>query len=963
MQSTPLMSRTGQLLGILTTQWGRPHQPDEHDLWRIDLLVRQAADLIEQVQAEAALRETHERFSTLLQNLDTGVALVDEGGRFVLYNDSFLRIFGLSSAVRDLMDQDWSLWKVFGEDGLLLPLDEHPVRKAALTGKAVRNQVVRTRRPSDGAMLWLLLSAEPILKPDGGRGVIVCTYHDITERKQAEEAVRARERELTEAQRLARLGSWEWDIRSNQVTWSSELCQLLLLDGHSPVPSYTEQGCFYTAESRRRLDVAVEKALRDGTPYELDIEMVRTDGKGLWVTARGEAVRGGSGELEGLRGTVMDITERKQAEAALRESEERFRTLAENNPFIIGRFDRQHRHVYLNQAAELVTGRRVEEHLGKTARELGMPAELCARWESCQDRAFAGERVRQEYEIIDGAGRTRHLWEVFVPEQGADGSVQTVLAISQDVTERVEHERRQAEQARLLDLSKDAIIVRDGADRVTYWNSGAEGLYGYTRQEAMGQVTHELLKTEFRGNIEGIYESLRREKRWEGELIHTRKDGSKVTTLSRWVPDWDSQGRVKAILETNNDISARKEAEQVLARGKEELEKLVAERTAKLHELVGELEHFSYTITHDLKAPLRAMRGFAEMAGEFCDRAEVKEFLGRISTSAERMDRLIADALNYSRTVRQELPLDDVDSGALLRGMLDSYPELQAERARIEVEGRLPVVLGNEAGLTQCFSNLLGNAVKFVKAGEKPEVRVWATSRGEWVRIWVEDKGIGISREMLPRVFEMFSRGSKDHEGTGIGLALVRKVAQRMGGKVGVESEEGKGSRFWIELKTGEARLVSPRVRAGQAQVAGEGTVLYVEDEETDAIFMERAFAEKGLGSKLRLVVTGRAAIEYLSGSGEFGDREKYPVPSLVLLDLNLPQVSGFGVLEWIRNHPDYRRLPVVVFSSSTREDDRTKARELGANEFVTKPSSGLKFGEVVEGLQQRWLGKSRPKT
>jgi CheY-like chemotaxis protein/nitrogen-specific signal transduction histidine kinase len=416
---------------------------------------------------------------------------------------------------------------------------------------------------------------------------------------------------------------------------------------------------------------------------------------------------------------------------------------------------------------------------------------------------------------------------------------------------------------------------------------------------------------------------------------------------------------------TVQDITARKEAEAVLARDKEELERLVAQRTERLQELVGELEHFSYTITHDLKSPLRAMRSFAEMmsmtCGE-CEPTQAREFLGRISTSAERMDKLIADALNYSRSVRQELPLEDVDAGALLRGMLDSYPELQPDKAQIRVEGRLPVVLANEAGLTRVFSNLLGNAVKFVKAGEKPEIRVWSSRRGEWVQVWVEDKGIGISKEMMPRVFDMFSRGSKDYEGTGIGLALVRKVAQRMGGKVGVESEEGRGSRFWIELKSGEENLGFGPVGAPAAVGGEEGMVLYVEDEESDAMFMARAFAEKGLAGRLRLVGTGRAAIDYLSGSGEFGDREKYPVPGLVLLDLNLPQVSGFGVLEWIRNNPDFARLPVVVFSSSTREDDRVKARELGADDFVAKPNSGLKFGEVVVGLQQRWLGKRRGK-
>jgi len=181
---------------------------------------------------------------------------------------------------------------------------------------------------------------------------------------------------------------------------------------------------------------------------------------------------------------------------------------------------------------------------------------------------------------------------------------------------------------------------------------------------------------------------------------------------------------------------------------------------------------------------------------------DAQELLERISASAERMDALIRDALSYSQALRQVLPLEHVDTGALVRSMLNSYPELQPSRAHIRVEGELPVVLGNEAGLTQCFSNLLGNAVKFVKKGDMPDVRIWAEEREGWARIWIEDKGIGISSDLLPRVFDMYSRGSNSYEGTGIGLALVRKVTQRMGGRTGVESEEGRGSQFWIELKS-----------------------------------------------------------------------------------------------------------------------------------------------------------------
>jgi CheY-like chemotaxis protein len=176
-----------------------------------------------------------------------------------------------------------------------------------------------------------------------------------------------------------------------------------------------------------------------------------------------------------------------------------------------------------------------------------------------------------------------------------------------------------------------------------------------------------------------------------------------------------------------------------------------------------------------------------------------------------------------------------------------------------------------------------------------------------------------------------------------------------MGGRVGVESEEGSGSRFWIELKNEEGRAKLGRAEGAGVEPGG-GTVLYVEDEESDALFMRRAFSNMGLASAFRLVSDGRAAIEYLSGTGKYADRNEYPLPAVVLLDLNLPQVPGFDVLKWMRNHPDFLTTPVVVFSSSARQEDKVKATELGANEFVAKPSSGMRFGDVVERLRQKWL-------
>ncbi len=250
-------------------------------------------------------------------------------------------------------------------------------------------------------------------------------------------------------------------------------------------------------------------------------------------------------------------------------------------------------------------------------------------------------------------------------------------------------------------------------------------------------------------------------------------------------------------------LEARGLQEQLVATNAN-LDRIVKARTGELQEMVHELEHFSYTITHDLRAPLRAMHGYAGMLNENGGAdlsSDSREYLRRIETAAARMDRLITDALSYSKAVRHELTMTVVDPLPLLKGMIESYPVFQPPRATVEIAADLPPVLGNEAGLTQCFSNLLDNAVKFVPKGRVPHVRVQAESRNGSVRLWFLDNGIGIPPPLQSRVFGMFQRLSKEYEGTGIGLALVRKVAERMGGHVGVESEGDGGSRFWIELK------------------------------------------------------------------------------------------------------------------------------------------------------------------
>lgn len=302
---------------------------------------------------------------------------------------------------------------------------------------------------------------------------------------------------------------------------------------------------------------------------------------------------------------------------------------------------------------------------------------------------------------------------------------------------------------------------------------------------------------------------------FEMEFPLRAADGGFRWYHSRMLPVKDTEGAVVRWVGTNNDVSEAREAAQAVRQARDDLagananlEELVRQRTARLREMNEELEHFSYSITHDMRAPLRAMQGFVGMLTEILGPdvpPEAGIYLENISRSAKRMDRLVIDSLSYSKALQQELPLTPVDVRDLLESIISSYPDLQAPKARITLESPLPQVMGNEAGLTQCFSNLLGNAVKFVEPGRVPEVRVRAERRDGMVLLWFEDNGIGIPPQAQVRLFQMFQRVSKAYEGTGIGLALVRKVAERMGGRVGVESEPGRGSRFWLQLRAAPA--------------------------------------------------------------------------------------------------------------------------------------------------------------
>ena len=412
------------------------------------------------------------------------------------------------------------------------------------------------------------------------------------------------------------------------------------------------------------------------------------------------------------------------------------------------------------------------------------------------DKISKGARVlhfTNRYECADGTYRVLE-WH-----SGPDETGRLSYFAARDVTEALRAQRALSEKAALVELSHDAIVVLDPEDtRIRSWNVGAAEMYGFGPAEAVGRVPSELLSSTLPAPLEAILAAVHETGQWEGEITHRTKAGKPVIVDSRWALQRDEKGKPMAILETNRDVTARVQAEAALRASYSLLEERVRERTA-------ELEAFTYTVSHDLRTPIRAMIGFVDVlvedSGPRLDAAAL-DSIAEIRGSAVRLGRLVDDLLAFSRLGRHELKRVTSDMQRIAQEALETILNGGVDGcAEVSIEP-MPAAAVDPALMQQVYANLLANAIKFSSHVPDASVEAGADVTDGRIVYFVRDNGVGFDMAYADQLFGVFQRlhPTSEFEGNGIGLAAVKRVVTRHGGRVWADSAPNHGATFYFTV-------------------------------------------------------------------------------------------------------------------------------------------------------------------
>ena len=693
------------------------------------------------------------------------------------------------------------------------------------------------------------------------------------------------------------------------------------------------------------------QAVQNRSLYEVEYRIRGANGSYRYFHGRGAPVLNGDGSIREWVGTCTDIHDRKLAEAALQESNTLLRSILESTPDFIVVKDLQGLHVALNSNLAKFLGKPIEEIIGKDDFEL-LPLDAASAIVA-KDRQIVTTGIAETYEedVSNGENRGTFL-TTKAPWRDTDGNILGIIAITRNISDRKLAElalQRSEERFRSLIEATSQII----------WSTDAEGAFitdqpqwraytGQTIEELWGWGWLNMVHPEDKAHTTEVWlAALVNRTVYQADLRIQRYDGEYRYFSARGVPILNVDGSIEEWVGANTDITERKQAENALAKAKEAAE---AASYAK--------SEFLANMSHELRTPLNGILGYAQILQRSKHlHEEVRSRIDVIYQCGSHLLTLINDILDLSKIEAQKVELmpTDFHFPAFLQGVAEMCrirAELKNINFQYQLATELPIgIRADEKRLRQVLINLLSNAIKFTDAGSVTFTISYGCE-GK-IRFQISDTGIGIHQDKLQAIFQPFEQAGdsrRQTEGTGLGLAISQRIVELMGSTIHVQSEIGVGSIFWFDVNLPPA---DEWVKTSQTD--DKGQIIGIKDWCPKVLVVDDKWANRSVIANL-LEPIGFEIAEAVNGEEGWQKVQEFQ-PHLVLTDLLMPELDGFGLIERIRKSDAFKDIAIIVSSASVFETDQHRSLEVGGDEFLPKPiqASDL-FLKLRKHLNLEWL-------
>jgi two-component system, cell cycle sensor histidine kinase and response regulator CckA len=857
----------------------------------------------------------------------TGMAVNDLTGRFLAANRTLCDMLGYAEP---------ELWtRTFADLTHADHRGESVERFSQLISGQVPNYTYEKRYVArDGGDVWARVNVALIRDDDGAPLLTTATMEDVSAERAAAEGLELTRSLLRVAGDLASVGGWAISLPDRVISWSDEIYRIL--EAPAGLSSLDDGFGLYEPNDRERLSDAIDRCAEDGTPFDLQLRLVTFTDRPMVARLVGEGQLDEHGRPQRIVGAFQDISELVGARERADVVETRLTDALESMTDAFYLLDAGWRFAYVNPRAEQLLHRSVDDLLGRTV------------WEAFPE-AIESPLYDAYHRAAEGGG-PQVLESMWYPpldtwfQVKAYPSPQGVAVYFRDVTD--EHERRERlaereatlrEQAALLDESQDAIVVRDLAGEVTYWNAGAERLYGWSAAEAGGRPLTELVSADAAA-AERATRAVLADGAWRGEHRHRSRDGDEVVVEARWILLRDAHGTPTSILVTDTDVTERRRIEQQLLR---------AQRMESIGTLAG-------GIAHDLNNVLAPILLAVELIAVEEEDEHKRELLRTVESSAQRGAEMVRQVLSFARGVSGERV--ELDVRELVDDVLGIVRDAFPRDVRLEprVHAPLAPVNGDATQLHQVLMNLLVNARDAMPNGGTVRLRATTVvldeqyaavtpdvSAGTYVAIEVEDDGHGMRPEVVDRVFEPFFTTKAHGEGTGLGLSTSLAIVRGHGGHIRVYSEPGRGTTFRVHLPVasdpGGARVDTTGEAPPSDLPRGRGERVLVVDDEDAVRDITRQTLE-AFGYEVVVAGDGAEAVALFARDPAGYD--------LVITDVTMPVMDGPATVHAVRSIRE--GVPVIATSGLDGNGNVGKAAATGVEHFLGKPYTALTLLELV---------------